>query len=112
MYAMRYGAPPVTRSVGGVTDTVVDVTSTRAEEEGATGYTFTDATADDLVACVTRACAGFQDKASWRQLQRNAMERDFGWDRSAKLYLAVYRDLLRGSEWAVPEPDQIDRVLA
>ena len=95
MYAMRYGAPPVTRSVGGVTDTVVDVTSARADEEGATGYTFTDATADELTECVQRACAGFGDKTSWRQIQRNAMDRDFSWDRSAKRYLAVYHDLLR-----------------
>jgi starch synthase len=95
MYAMRYGAPPVTRSVGGLTDTVVDVTSERADHEGATGYTFADATGDELIACVKRACAGFRDKTAWRQIQRNAMDRDFGWDGSAKRYLAVYRDLLR-----------------
>jgi starch synthase len=98
MYAMRYGAPPVTRSVGGLTDTVVDVSSARADEEGATGYTFTDATADELAACVQRACAGFRDKTSWRQIQRNAMDRDFSWDKSAKRYLAIYYDLLRAGE--------------
>ena len=63
-----YGAPPVTRSVGGVSDTVVDITSAHADEEGATGYTFTDATADELTECVQRACAGFRDKPSWRQI--------------------------------------------
>lgn len=34
MYGMRYGAPPVTRLVGGLTHMVVDVTSERADEEG------------------------------------------------------------------------------
>ena len=100
MYAMRYGAPPVTRLVGGVTDTVVDVTSARADEEGATGFTFAGATADELTECVQRACAGFGDKTSWRQIQRNAMDRDFSWGRSAKRYLAVYHDVLRVAERA------------
>jgi glycogen synthase len=49
LYAMRYGAPPVTRSVGGLTDAVVDVASARADAEGATGYTFAYAIADGLM---------------------------------------------------------------
>lgn len=108
MYAMRYGAPPVTRSVGGLTDTVVDVMSERANEAGATGYTFAEATADDLIACVNRACAGFRDKTLWCRVQRNAMARDFSWDRSAERYLGVYRDLLRAGESTTGKPRLTD----
>lgn len=97
---MRYGAPPVTRSVGGLTD----VTSNLADEEGATGFTFADATADGLTACVKRACAWFSDKTTWRRIQRNAMDRDFRWDRSAKRYLVDYRELLRAGERVACEP--------
>ena len=104
MYAMRYGAPPVTGSVGGLTDTVVDVARECADEERATGFTFSDATADELTACVKRACAGFGDKTSWRRIQRNAMDRDFSWNRSAQRYLAVYRNLLRAGVWTASEP--------
>ena len=39
----------------------------------------------------------------WRALQRNAMERDFGWEGSARQYLALARGLLsveqRGEIW-------------
>jgi starch synthase len=94
MYAMRYGTLPVTRSVGGLTDTVIGVRGTSADEEAATGYIFAEPTVNDLAACVEDACAGFKQKASWRQIQRNAMNRDFSWNRSAERYLAVYRDLL------------------
>ena len=104
MYAMRYGAPPVTGSVGGLTDTMVDVARECADEEGVTGFTFSDATADELRACVKRACAGFGDKTSWRRIQRNAMDRDFSWNRSARRYLAVYRNLLRAGVWTASEP--------
>ena len=103
MYAMRCGAP-VTGSVGGLTDTVVDVARECADEEGATGFTFSDATADELTACVKRACAGFGNKTSWRRIQRNAMDRDFSWNRSAQRYLAVYRNLLRAGVWTASEP--------
>lgn len=111
MYAMRYGALPVTRSVGGLTDTVVDVASERADEAAATGYTFADATADELIACVKRACADFSAKTAWRRIQRNAMDRDFGWDHSAKRYLAVYRDLLRTGSRATGEPLMISTLV-
>ena len=95
MYAMRYGAPPVRGSV--------DVARECADEEGATGFTFSDATADELTACVKRACAGFGDKTSWRRIQRNAVDRDFSWNPSAQRYLAVYRNLCAGV-WTASEP--------
>jgi len=37
-------------------------------------------------------------------IERNAMDGDFGWDRSPKRYLSVYRELLRAGEWAACEP--------
>lgn len=94
MYAMRYGALPVTHPVGGLADTVVDVDGAEADARGANGFTFSDPTPDALSACVRRAGSVFRDAAAWRQFQRNAMLRDFGWDASARSYLALYRDLV------------------
>ena len=37
-------------------------------------------------------------------IERNAMDGVFGWDRSPKRYLSVYRELLRAGEWAACEP--------
>jgi starch synthase len=87
MYAMRYGTLPVTRLVGGLADTV----------DGATGFTFDEPNAEGLVTCLGRAADRFRDKSSWRRLQHAAMTRDFGWDASARRYLAVYAGLLPGA---------------
>jgi glycogen synthase len=37
-------------------------------------------------------------------IERNAMDRGFGWERSARQDLAVYRELLQAGEWAACEP--------
>lgn len=92
MYAMRYGALPVTRHVGGLVDTVVDPESEKADEEGATGFVFDDETPETMAAGLRRASHWFR-KRDWGRIQRSAMQRDFGWERSAQRYLNVYRQL-------------------
>jgi starch synthase len=92
MYAMRYGALPVTRHVGGVTDTVVDADSEPAGDEGANGIVFDKETPGAMVDCVRRAGHWF-DERDWAGMQQSAMRRDFGWERSAQSYLDLYREL-------------------
>lgn len=92
MYAMRYGALPITRHVGGVTDTVVDAESETADDEGATGFVFDDETPEAMAACVRRASHWFHNR-DWTGVQQSAMRRDFGWERSAQRYLDLYHEL-------------------
>ena len=94
MYAMRYGALPVTHRVGGPADTVVNIDGTHTDARGANGFTFSDPTPAALSACLRRAGSVFCDPVAWRQFQRNAMLPDFGWDASARSYLALYNDLV------------------
>jgi starch synthase len=94
MYAMRYGALPVTRPVGGLADTVMDIDSAHSERTHGTGFTFTDATPEALADGLRRAAALFRDPPRWQGFQRNAMRQDFGWDLSARRYLALYDDLI------------------
>ena len=82
MRAQRYGTIPIARRVGGLADTI---------EDGATGFLFDDYTASDFMRAVMRAVEQFQDPEGWQAMVREAMTRDFGWDRSAARYLAVYR---------------------
>ncbi|MGH7090042.1 MAG: glycogen synthase GlgA, partial [Stellaceae bacterium] len=89
MYAMRYGAVPVTRPVGGLRDTVED-----ADGEEGSGFVFDDSTAHGLAQCVDRATGWYGKTTAWAALRRRAMERDFGWMRSARRYLDIYLDLL------------------
>jgi starch synthase len=93
MYAMRYGAMPLTRPVGGLADTVRDAGNSRTEHGDGTGFVFARADAGELATCMRRAMDWYRSEDAWRPLQRRAMKRDFGWERSAQRYLAVYDEL-------------------
>jgi starch synthase len=41
-----------------------------------------------------RAVDQFHDAEGWGEMMREAMSRDFGWERSASRYLSVYRRVL------------------
>lgn len=85
MYSLRYGTLPVVHAVGGLRDTVFETPA-----ETANGFVFHTASADDLFAAIARALAVYATPAQWKQLQLNAMNRDFSWDNSAQEYLAIY----------------------
>lgn len=82
MRAQRYGAIPIGRRVGGIADTV---------EDDVTGFLFDEFRAGALDWAMSRALARFSDRASWEPRMREAMTRDFGWERSAERYQEVYR---------------------
>lgn len=94
LYAMRYGTIPVVRSTGGLRDTVVDATDDTLSGETATGFVFEGATGNDMVHCVGRAVALYQQPMAWRKLQRQTMARDFSWAGPARQYLALYQSLV------------------
>jgi starch synthase len=111
MYAMRYGALPVTRAVGGLADTVQDADASADATSEGTGFLFADATVSDFHRCTERALEWYGEKDDWRRLQRSAMTQDFGWDRSARRYLELYADLLGVADPIAPRDDpQRDRL--
>src|SRR5207302_2029072 len=79
--AQRYGAVPVARRVGGLSDSITD---------GVTGFLFDEYTPEALGQAVSRAVDGYADRPAWRKLVRAAMTQTFGWDRSAERYMALY----------------------
>ena len=96
MYSQRYGTPPVVHATGGLADTVVDCSAATLAAGAATGFTFTEESAGALLQAVRRAIAAYHDPATWRALQKNGMAKDFSWARSAREYLAVYREAVNG----------------
>lgn len=90
LIAMRYGCIPVVRSTGGLKDTVEDYDSTGQ----GTGFTFGPAESGALCTAIQRGLNLFGDKATWQELQRRAMMRDFSWQRSAEDYYDLYRRAL------------------
>ncbi|MHB1205776.1 MAG: glycogen synthase GlgA [Rhodospirillaceae bacterium] len=101
MYAMRYGALPLSRRVGGLADTIVDADSPRAGAEGATGFLFDDDSYDAMMACIGRA-RGWYGRDDWHGLRQSAMRRDFGWERPARQYADVYGALAGRDAYSQP----------
>jgi starch synthase len=94
MYSQRYGTPPVVRRTGGLADSVVDCTSTTLADGTATGFVYDAPTPDALLQAAGRAVAAWRSPQQWRRIQRNGMQRDFGWSASARRYLDLYRTML------------------
>ena len=85
MYAMRYGTVPIVRYIGGLRDTVEDIST------GGSGINFGDATAEDAVNAMHRAMHIYHDHELMKNLIQSNMDFDFSWDKSAHIYLELYR---------------------
>ena len=90
MYSQCYGTLPVVTPVGGLLDTVVDTTPESIANKTATGFIMPTVSSADLVASIKRALDYYQQSDIWRQLQHNAMSRDFSWKQSAEEYRKLY----------------------
>jgi starch synthase len=90
LIAMRYGALPIVRGVGGLKDTVKD---------GETGFVFGEYSPEALIATVERAlaCCGLQTPA-YRPMVKAAASQDFSWEARAKEYLHLYKSALKYRE--------------
>jgi starch synthase len=87
MRAQRYGTIPVARRVGGLADTI---------EDGITGFLFDDYTTEDFMRAAVRAVDHYNDPEGWRAMMRDAMSRDFGWEKSEARYRQAYRKVVSG----------------
>ena len=90
MYSMRFGTVPIVRGVGGLADTVVDLTPAARAHGTATGFVIPEHSARSLVETVQRALTAFGDRALWTSLMRTGMRRDCSWEPSARAYVQVY----------------------
>ena len=87
MEAMRYGAIPVARAVGGLQDTVIDFDP---KQETGNGFVFKNFNPFALLVAVVRAAETFRNKKEWRNLVKRAMKEDFSWSRSAEKYAELF----------------------
>ena len=93
MYSLAYGTPPLVRATGGLADTVVNYSPAALADGSANGFVCQAATAEAILGTAGLATLVWQDKARWRQLQRNAMAGDFRWTGPARQYLDLYESL-------------------
>jgi starch synthase len=91
LIAMRYGTIPLVRETGGLKDTVTPYNEVTKEGNG---FTFTNYNAHDMLYTLNRALHIYKDRDKWEKVVFNAMNSDYSWNASAKLYMELYNKLL------------------
>lgn len=91
MYSLKYGTLPVVHAVGGLEDTVVDVTE---DPERGTGIKFRAFTRDAFLHALRRAADLHADRAALDAVRRRGMAQDFSWDAAARTYEALYKQVV------------------
>jgi starch synthase len=84
MYSQRYGTLPIVRATGGLDDTV----------DGHTGFKFWGLNGGELTGAVRYAVGNYWNRGRWLPMMREAMNRDYSWERSAAEYRDVYQRLM------------------
>lgn len=88
MEAMRYGAIPLARKVGGLADSVSNYDP---EKSTGTGFVFDKYDHNALLISMVRAFETFRFKKEWEKLMKRAMQEDFSWHKSAKAYVKLFQ---------------------
>ncbi len=91
LMALKYGSLPIVRETGGLKDTVQPYN----EFEGTgTGFSFANYDSRELLNTINYSKkVFFDDKNAWYAMQKRAMEQDYSWDSSAKVYEQLYSEI-------------------
>ena len=91
LMALKYGSLPIVRETGGLKDTVQPYN----EFEGTgTGFSFANYDSRELLNTINYSKkVFFDDKNAWYAMQKRAMEQDYSWDSSAKVYEQLYAEI-------------------
>lgn len=86
IYSQLNGTVPIVRKTGGLVDTVEGL-----DEDNPTGIFIDDMRPECIFDAVKKAVQIFyKDKELYAQMQKNGMDKDFSWNKSATQYLDVY----------------------
>jgi starch synthase len=97
LYSLRYGTVPIVRDVGGLHDSISDITDYNLDTDRATGIRFGPYNGHALLGAVDRAVHIYRNNQEvWRQVIQNGMRQDWSWEHSAKEYEELYRRILSG----------------
>lgn len=93
LYGLQYGALPLVRRVGGLADTVVDVSLENLADGSATGVVFDAFTEAGFRQGVRRMFALWARPKDWKSVRRTGMSQDLGWGAIAQQYQDLYAEL-------------------
>ena len=93
MYSLVYGTIPIVRETGGLADTVENYD----EKTGVgSGFVFKKYDSASLIKELTRAITLYSsDKKAWLKLQKTGMKSNFTWLNSSKLYVDLYKKIIK-----------------
>jgi starch synthase len=92
LLSLRYGALPVVRETGGLYDTVAPYNEFTNEGYG---FSFEHFNAHDMLHTIERAVWLYRFQPNkWRDLVSRALNLNFSWEASSKLYKKLYEDLV------------------
>lgn len=92
LISLRYGTLPIVRETGGLRDTVLAYNEFTGDGNG---FSFFNYNAHDMLYVIERATDLYKNKREiFNGLAVRAMKGEYGWDQSAKKYLALYESIL------------------
>ena len=89
MIASRYGTVPIVRATGGLYDTIKDYSN------NGNGFVFKEYNSFDMIEKIKEAVSVYNNKEEYLALQKRVMQMDFSWNASAKMYIEMYRNLMK-----------------
>ena len=87
-YAMKYGAVPIARNTGGLSDTII---SPHSDKANANGYLFDKINSSTLRLTIEKAIEDWNNGKNFKKMQKNAMSIECSWSKAAIEYQQVYR---------------------
>ena len=95
LIALKYGTVPIVRETGGLKDTIIPYDK---YTNLGNGLTFQNFNAHELLFTIKRALSYYADTFIWKHLVHNAMASQYGWNKSAAQYMALYKKVLKNKK--------------
>jgi len=92
MISSRYGAVPIVRDIGGLSDTVTNYNPRTGRGDG---FEFKRYDSRDLLVAITRAITIYEHEDEWKKLVSHVMQRSTSWEIPATKYVDLYRKAIR-----------------
>jgi starch synthase len=90
LYALRYGTIPVVRSIGGLKDTVIDISN---KKEGV-GIVHKNVEVQEIVDAIERAIHLYKNQPEFKKVRKRGMQKNHSWEVSATSYINIYKSLI------------------
>jgi len=88
LYALKYGTIPVVRSIGGLKDTVIDISKT-----GGIGIVHEEVKVEDITNAIDRAVELYKKQPEYKEIRKRGMQKNHSWEVSATSYINIYKSL-------------------